>query len=133
MIGYDDDQTNGMNAVFGDVKAFTDIVGNGEGISGNPFIVGRTTSVNDAGGLSVLFDPALIEITSASLATPWLPLSTLVIDNSEGKITDITFGVFVVASREAASRCLISPQKHLHSETATSSLTSARTIRLSPA
>ena len=39
---YDDDQTNGMSAVFGDVKTLTNTVGDGEGISGHNFLVGRS-------------------------------------------------------------------------------------------
>lgn len=44
---YDDDQTNGMSAVFGDVKALTDVVGDGEGITGKPFFVGRISGSGD--------------------------------------------------------------------------------------
>jgi hypothetical protein len=50
----------------------------------------------DTGGLSVLFDSALIEITSVALAAPWSSLSSLVVDNAQGTITDIAFGVFTV-------------------------------------
>lgn len=59
----------------------------------------------DAGGLSVLFDPALLEITSAALAVSWVSLSPLVIDNAQGKITGIAFGVFTSGFWAMASHC----------------------------
>lgn len=50
----------------------------------------------DGGGLSVLFDSTLLEITSVALAAPWLSLSPPVINNTQGKITDIAFGIFTI-------------------------------------
>ncbi|MGH8596419.1 MAG: hypothetical protein ACREXT_07165, partial [Gammaproteobacteria bacterium] len=38
---YDNDQTNGMSGTFGDVAALTKTVGDGEGITGNNYFIGR--------------------------------------------------------------------------------------------